>query len=156
MGWMTSGDIRDSFNVSQLFSVDESQLTFASDTALGYLKNWISPDDFVLASAANSADGLILERQKTIRRSHAFLTICILALTATQIRKDGIPRTLSNNVTGEVASFLSVTELLILREQYFQLFKSMIAPFAIVSLSLISLEEQQISQYINANSLQWF
>lgn len=139
MAWLTEQELRDAFNISDIFSVESQQLAFANETALDLLKDWITDADFQLAVAENSADLSVLITQKRIRKALGFLTISILTLTATQIRQNGVVRSISNNISGDVEAFLSPDQLAAIREQFFDNFKQLIKPYAIIPLYEISL-----------------
>ncbi|HEY0659603.1 MAG TPA: hypothetical protein VGD05_14100 [Pyrinomonadaceae bacterium] len=89
--FLTTDEIRASFNLSQMFKVGDPQIVYASRLAEGDVDDLVSAADFALVKdteKANVSSG-DLTKWTRIRDAHGLLTVAVLYLTITQIRNSG-------------------------------------------------------------------
>jgi len=130
MAFLTTDEIRYSFNLSRLFKVEDEQVNFASRLAAGDIDDLISDADFaVVTNTSAPTDAAELTKYNRIRDAHGLLTVSKLLLTQTQIRSSGVvtqERDEDGNTTNQ---YLKPAEAANLRAQYEREAKSMLAPY---------------------------
>lgn len=130
MGWLATDEIRNSFNLSQMFKVDDDQIKFASRLAGNDIRGWIEPDDYVLATAEAAPTGTkeVVTRER-IQDAHALLTVSKLLLTQTQIRSSGVVTQERDEASSTTNQYLDPAKLENLRSQYEREAKALLAPY---------------------------